>query len=75
MKQKKTNKNGYRTLKLRLLIVLVLLGGYIMLFSEVHSYYYKHVILLLSGIATAIVSIIILAAPITIRNNGHEQSV
>lgn len=75
MKNKLRNKDGYRTLKIRLFIVLCLVGLYAEVFMVYHANYYSEIILVPSGIALVIISIILLAAPIHIRYNGYEKSV
>ena len=75
MENKLRNKNGYKILKIRLLIVLCLVGGYTYVFMYFNNHLYSAMILTFSGLFVAITSIILLMYPIHIRYNGHEQSV
>lgn len=75
MKKRLRNKDGYRTLKLRLLIVLCMLGGYAYIAYDLFMEWRNPSIVFILALAVIVFSIIFLSAPIKIRHNGYEQSV
>lgn len=70
-----SNRTGYRTLKLRLLIVLVIVGGTLLLGFD--HFTKHHDVIVFVPVTFIIVSLvmIVMYTPIKIRHNGFEQSV
>lgn len=68
-------KTGYRTLKLRFALVLIIIGGYAYVAYDLFVEYHNPSIVFILSLAVMIFSIIILSAPIKIRYKEYEQSV
>lgn len=75
MEKKLRNKTGFRTLKLRLLLVLIIAGSYVFVALDLWDKYHNESMIFLIALAVIIFSIIIIMSPITVRHNGFEQRV
>lgn len=75
MKKNLRNKTGYTTLKLRLLIVLIILGGIGFFGYNVWMKSHDISIIVISGLMVISFITVFMFSPIKTRHNGFEQSV
>jgi len=75
MKTNLPNRNGYQTLKYRIMIVLIIMGIFLYFMYELNYTYHNPGFAFIAFCAFLIISIITLFAPITIRYNGYERRV